>query len=734
VFEGRSAIALLPSFSPTSPFINTVITGFSFHLQSKCPIIRRYMYQLRSLKRASLIDIVGLLLYSFLICLALEAFPPYFFCDEAIHGLEAHSILEHGTALNGEPWPLFFKGLGQYQLSFSVYTRLPFIAALGMTVESVRLPNALVSILGVLAFMYLVKQTQNASKQPTWIPYLLLVSPVWYLHARSGFEALQAVSYLLLALSLYIQCFSARPYSRLNFETLFLAVGSAFFFALTFYTYTAARGWVFFTLLALGLGNLIAHLKNFKASLIFICFFCPIFLGPYWKLHFLSPEVANARLEAVGYPTLAELFTEERLGLILNQLGIALNPGFWFTWSGTYTSGAQLRHIIPEHGLFPWFLAPFLFVGVWNLLRNIGSLSARSILLATLASPLTGALAEINSLRSLATGCLYFLIACIGLGQVLQFLYNKVSRTWLITAPILLFCVLYLVKFQHFVLYQARHQYSAYDFYGIQYGAADISEWISTQTGSEQRIFLASNIFNAAESLLDFFLDTKIRNRIRIAHTDELCDPGSPIFGQHKNSVWIIPVSSETEATPKNCPLEFKRESVLHDPNMNPLYVIGHYIEVGSLDEFQRHHLQTLHKLEETQVKTRQGPIDVAHSKLFDSVEYAFDGNLQTLTKTARVNPLRIQLRSDFSNAHEIKIIVSHARELQITLAAILEDGITLQQVNSSVVKIDQLHNRGEVAFILHNLPFRHKGLQIEIKQNAESQFAIVHLNEVSWQ
>jgi 4-amino-4-deoxy-L-arabinose transferase-like glycosyltransferase len=79
----------------------------------------------------------------------LTDFPLHFFCDEAVQGAEARSLLDTGRDRAGALWPLFIRGRGGYHLSPSVYWLIPFQALLGDSEFVVRLSHAMASLLGV---------------------------------------------------------------------------------------------------------------------------------------------------------------------------------------------------------------------------------------------------------------------------------------------------------------------------------------------------------------------------------------------------------------------------------------------------------------------------------------------------------------------------------------------------------------------------------------------------------
>ena len=93
----------------------------------------------------------SLLVYAVLVFDHPSRFPLYFFCDEAVVGVDAKAILEHGRDRFGAHWPVFFQGLGDYALSLSVYWAMPFVHVLGLSENAVRIATGAASFIGVLS-------------------------------------------------------------------------------------------------------------------------------------------------------------------------------------------------------------------------------------------------------------------------------------------------------------------------------------------------------------------------------------------------------------------------------------------------------------------------------------------------------------------------------------------------------------------------------------------------------
>lgn len=188
---------------------------------------------------------------NYLICILFIAFilriynigtnPPAAYGDEQSFAWNAWNILKTGTDEYGTPWPLQFRAFDDYKAPIPVYLLVPFLSTLGLTTFAVRLPVTLFGTATVFMVYLLVKKLFTIfspkmslsliEKLGLTAAFLLSISP-WHLHLSRGyFES--TLSLLFLMSGLYFFVASKEKINRLIF--------SAFFFALTLYTYFTPR-------------------------------------------------------------------------------------------------------------------------------------------------------------------------------------------------------------------------------------------------------------------------------------------------------------------------------------------------------------------------------------------------------------------------------------------------------------------------------------------------------------
>ncbi|MCP4402269.1 MAG: hypothetical protein GY801_33815 [bacterium] len=111
-------------------------------------------------------------------------------------GVDAYSLITKGVCRQGAQWPFFFQGLGSYSHAVSVYFNIPSIILFGLNEFSVRLTTAAISLLGVGAVYALVRYVYKMDS--AWVTFAVFaISPLWFLHSRTGFEYVMATSFFL---------------------------------------------------------------------------------------------------------------------------------------------------------------------------------------------------------------------------------------------------------------------------------------------------------------------------------------------------------------------------------------------------------------------------------------------------------------------------------------------------------------------------------------------------------
>src|SRR3990170_1032555 len=78
--------------------------------------------------------------------------------DEAAVGYNAYSLIQTGKDEHGNTWPVHFQSFNDYKPGLYFYLVLPFVKILGLNEWAVRIPNAALGTLTVLAIYLLIKE------------------------------------------------------------------------------------------------------------------------------------------------------------------------------------------------------------------------------------------------------------------------------------------------------------------------------------------------------------------------------------------------------------------------------------------------------------------------------------------------------------------------------------------------------------------------------------------------
>lgn len=152
--------------------------------------------------------------------------------DEASAGYEAFALLTAGMDRCGDSWPVLFTSWGSGQNVLMSYLAIPFVALLGLTELSVRLPNAIAGCLTLVVFWRLARRARGRSFGVCAL-FLLAVNPWHIMMSRWALESNLFPFFLLTGIWLTAAA-KERPWLLLGaagaFGLSLYAYGTAFFF------------------------------------------------------------------------------------------------------------------------------------------------------------------------------------------------------------------------------------------------------------------------------------------------------------------------------------------------------------------------------------------------------------------------------------------------------------------------------------------------------------------------
>lgn len=330
--------------------------------------------------------------------------PQGFHRDEAFLGYNAYSILVTGKDMNGELLPLHLESFIFSPAGYSYFSLFP-IAVFDLNPFSVRFASAFFGAFTVLITYLLARKLFLPQKHAEAIGLLsaglVAVSP-WHINlSRTATENTIVVFFVVLGVFYYIK------YSEKK-SSLFLLLSFLSFFV-TLFLYQAPRAFLpFFIPLLFFSFSPYVKLKNMRASILFYALFIvlPLFFiltSPDLSLRirtvsvFASEEVKSQLTESIPQDTVAGMpvfVTRVFHNKAISYTQQVLDNYFkHFSYSFLFTpAGLPDRYRVPMVGLLYLAVLPFLFIGMWYLLRSerrIGIFLLGWVLLAPIGSSLT---------------------------------------------------------------------------------------------------------------------------------------------------------------------------------------------------------------------------------------------------------------------------------------------------------------------------------------------------------
>lgn len=354
----------------------------------------------------------------------LGSYPVSLSMDEAAIGVNAYSILSTGRDEWGEKFPLAFKSVGDYKPPVEVYLTVPSIALFGLTEFAVRLPVALLGAATAVLIIFLLKELGLSGKASLFGGFWTAIVP-WHVHfSRGSFEAVSALSFLILGAWLFLRWTKK--------ENTWLLTGAVLSFSLSVWAYHAER--LFVPILAVFLIVLFRRKfshwsrKRFMVPVLTVL----LFAIPFIKLSLFTPAVRERAastsivreqslqqsLHSGKYSNFSEavfdndfyLLTRHFLGKYLNYFDIR----FLF-WKGLFTPPGY-----PDVGLLHLVDLPLVLLGAYGLLRNQNKLLKKVALFWLLAGPVPAALTinEQHGLRALTWLPFFALAVAVGFEKI----------------------------------------------------------------------------------------------------------------------------------------------------------------------------------------------------------------------------------------------------------------------------------------------------------------------------
>ncbi|NPA06263.1 MAG: hypothetical protein GXO54_02540 [Chloroflexi bacterium] len=589
------------------------------------------------LRRPLLIALLG---YWALRFVGLYHYPVYFFCDEANQTLLAEQLVQRGfRGDRGELLPTFFRNVYFYNLGVSVYVQvLPYLLV-GKRIWATRGVSILIS--GLAAWVVARWAQAYDGHRYSWVGVgVLSAMPAWFLHSRTAFEVVEAVAFWAMALWFYARYRHGKPHG------LYAAL---LFAGLTFYTYSPARAVVPATVLALLLLDAHHHRRHIRTVTRGLLL-TGLLAWPYVRFVRLYPHTVSEHLARLGSYWVAPIPLHEKL-LRFGRIYLAgLDPRFWFSMHPPDLP----RHLMDHWGHVGLWFAPLTAYGAWRYAQRAREdASARLVWLAYLTAPLGAALADVTITRAMFALIPLAIWTTHGLLTMLERDLPRIW-TWLrapqrqarLVAGLLGGLNLTIATL---ALTVGPLWFRNYGLYGMQYGAPWVF-WAIRDTFADyptlEAIYLSPNWANGVNLLHAYFLTPEEQARVPILGLGDALQ--RRVF---EGPQYLYVITRDEWAQVQAQRHKFRRievDRILPYPDGTPGF---YFIWWEYADDFERiveKERAALLEPQSARLEVFGHPARVTYPPLdIGWIGDAFDGNPNTLIRTARANPMRLIVHWD---------------------------------------------------------------------------------------
>ncbi|MRR29457.1 hypothetical protein EG834_03785, partial [bacterium] len=451
----------------------------------------------------------ALVLYLLTRLIGLASFPIFFFTDEAIQTVTASDLLHNGfRGLESELLPTYFKNGGQYNLSLSVYLQVLPTWLFGKSIFVTRAVSVLVSLFSVLGVGLLLKNIFGS--RMAWVGVLLLaVTPVWFLHSRTAFETVLAVSFY----AAFVYCYGM--YRRGQTRYLYAAVAFA---ALTFYSYSPGQVVIGLSAVLLLLSDFRYHWQQRKVVMgsVGLAFILAI---PWLRFQVNHPGETLRHLEILDSYWIQDLSLPQKLARFGQEYLRGLNPLYWFD----PTPDGLVRHIMKGYSYLWLPSLPFVLLGLGMSFARIREWQYRMVMVSLLAAPVGAALVGVGVTRLLFMVIPAVLLGGIGFSAAITWLIARLQQPKqreraLLGVSLLIFAVMSLAGgvMLRDALVNGPTWFDDYGLGGMQYGGDTLFSAVRTYLAKNPsaQILLSPSWANGTDVIARFFFDDPLPFRL----------------------------------------------------------------------------------------------------------------------------------------------------------------------------------------------------------------------------
>ena len=350
---------------------------------------------------------------SFVRLFAIGRFPNALNVDEASSGYDAFSLMKWGVDRDGNSYPVYLYAWGSGQSVLYSYLMIPVIAVTGLTEYGIRLPMAIIGVISLYVFYYLIKNIFDNKKYGIIATAFFAICPWHIMKSRWGMECNIFPDLILLASLLLVLGLKKKKTGLQVLAFVVLAISS----------YSYGTSYLFLPVFVLGTLGYLIYKKELtvKKSIIYLLvmfvlcipIIVYIFINTFGLEQITIGKVTIPKLLVNRYDEVSTVFSgnifENCVNNLLETLRILILQNDKLEWNA-----------IPQYGLFYLISIVFFVIGLracvkkykennFNQIMNIWMISA--IVLCAFC------VANINRINIIMIPCVYYIV--VGLFEFL---------------------------------------------------------------------------------------------------------------------------------------------------------------------------------------------------------------------------------------------------------------------------------------------------------------------------
>ncbi len=642
--------------------------------------------------------------------IALDAFPIYFFTDEAVQTVRAAELVRDDFSSGDEYLPTYFNNGGQYNLGVSVYLQVVPYLLFGKSVWVTRGVSVLVGLIAALAVAGILRRSFGIAH--AWVGVLLLsLTPAWFLHSRTAFETVEATAFYAAFLYFYLRYRGGQP------RALYAAALMA---GLAFYTYSPAQVVVAVSVALLAVSDARYHWQQ-RGVVLRALGLGLILLLPYARFYFNHPDENYRHLEILRSYWLQDIPVVEKLGLYFGEYLKGLNPLYWFAPNNQDLA----RHLMKGYAHLWRPSLPFFILGLGMALRRIRRPEYRALLIALLAAPAGAALVGIGITRTLFMVIPAALLTALGLLAVVDWAQRKLKAAWL-SALVWLALTAASLGMLTDALRNGPLWYRDYGLEGMQYGARQIFQMVDGYLVENPgtQLMLSPSWANGTNELMQFFSADPVS--FQLGSIAGYFNERKPLDEQ----MVFVMIPEELQAVRDSGKFtDLRVDQVLNYPDGRPGFFFVRLRYVDEIETILAEEKAAREVLQSGQVMILGSEARVEYSYLdMGMIDDIFDGDTSSIARSMEANPLRVNI--DFDQPKTISGLVLRVGGVATRVTVRLYDAEGHEPLTlNKTVSQNPLSRDVEVSL---DQPMEALRIEIQVLSINDGEPAHVHLWEIA--